>query len=530
MIERIIDNWLTKSSERSYQLPFCYMLVQEGYTVIHLTRHCGMEFGKDVIANDPDKIPCTYQLKDVKGGKYKLRDWQENIHQIYQMVLTPLEHPSVPPHQQHRSFLVINGDIDEEVSTAIILQNLKWERQGEKYKIEVIVKGQLLEMALKNKDQFIPSELLDFKLLLEFQLNDGVGFLDKEKFARLIGSIVEKEKVSTREEKRLVSSAALLCSLALSNYSKLNNYVAVIEGWVIYQAHVLGLAEKKNRKIETFFEELDLADKIINFSLLDLVDEINDHTHLLVGDLNQDAFVYKYRVTILMGLVAYLGIKCWFNESVDVDRNYLLQILQRFEEHMGVWGEAAVPFFLNIYWFYLLEGKKDDAYRIIFLLLNFIVIYGSDPVIMLTNFYYSAESTMLQLLEGKREANQAIVQHRGSFVLETILHLVTKEELKESVKSFWNPISKFYFEEFKMERAGDFYMWRIPKGKTITKHPPATKKWSELRNEANKLVETSIANALKDYPHYIPLFLIVYPHRLNPNIVTWIDQKLAHND
>lgn len=524
MIEKIIDNWLTKSSERSYQLPFCYMLVQEGYTVIHLTRHCGMEFGKDIIAIDPNKIPCAYQLKDVKGGKYKLRDWKDNIDQIYQMVLTPLEHPSVPSHKQHRSFLVINGDIEEEVSAAISLQNLKWERQGEKYKIEVIVKGQLLKMALKNKDQFIPSELFDFKSLLEFQLNDGVGFLDKEKFAGLIGSIIEKEKVTTPEGKRLVSSAALLCSLALSNYSKLNNHVAVIEGWVIYQAFVLGFAEKKGKRIDTFLDELNLADTLINFSLLDLADEINDHSYLLVGDLNQDAFVYKYRVTILMGLVAYLGIKSRFNESVIVDRKSILQILQRFEVHMDVWGEAAVPFFLNIYWFYILEGEKDQAHRIIFLLLNLILNYGSDPVIMLTNVYYSAESTMLQLLEGKREANLAIIQHRGSFVLETILHLVTKEELKESVKSFWSLISKFYFEEFQMDNAEDFYLWRIAKGKTITKHLSEMKKWSELFKEANHVIESDIPTTLKNYRQYIPLFLMVYPHRLNRNLVMWIDQ------
>ena len=68
-----------------------------------------MEYGKDIIAIDPDGIPCGFQLKDVKDGKYKLKDWQENINQVYQAVLTPLSHTSLAPHDRHRSILVLNS-------------------------------------------------------------------------------------------------------------------------------------------------------------------------------------------------------------------------------------------------------------------------------------------------------------------------------------------------------------------------------------------------------------------------------------
>ena len=54
MLERVIENWLDKATELSYQIPYCYMLSAEGHTIIHLTRHGAMEMGKDIITIGPD--------------------------------------------------------------------------------------------------------------------------------------------------------------------------------------------------------------------------------------------------------------------------------------------------------------------------------------------------------------------------------------------------------------------------------------------------------------------------------------------
>ena len=93
MLERVIENWLDKASERSFQQPFCYMLSAEGHTIIHLTRHCGMEMGKDIITIAPDGIPCVFQLK---AGDISLSRWNNEISgQTNQLVAVKIEHPSV---------------------------------------------------------------------------------------------------------------------------------------------------------------------------------------------------------------------------------------------------------------------------------------------------------------------------------------------------------------------------------------------------------------------------------------------------
>ena len=55
--ERILENWLDSSNERTFEVPFCFMLLSQGYTVIHMTRHSSMEMGKDIIAIDPKEFP-----------------------------------------------------------------------------------------------------------------------------------------------------------------------------------------------------------------------------------------------------------------------------------------------------------------------------------------------------------------------------------------------------------------------------------------------------------------------------------------
>lgn len=95
MIERIIENWLTKVNEKSFQVPFCQMLIGEDYQVVHLSRHGSFEEGKDVLAIAPDGVPCAFQLKGANGGKISQNEWSKYNEQITRLVEIPIKHPSI---------------------------------------------------------------------------------------------------------------------------------------------------------------------------------------------------------------------------------------------------------------------------------------------------------------------------------------------------------------------------------------------------------------------------------------------------
>ncbi len=120
MNERLLENWLDNASERSFQIPFCHSLAAEGYRVVHMSRHCGMELGKDILAVAPDGVPCAYQLKNANGARLTLSKWRETLEpQLAELVHNQIVHPSIRSTKRHRSFIVVNGDLDEEVAHSL---------------------------------------------------------------------------------------------------------------------------------------------------------------------------------------------------------------------------------------------------------------------------------------------------------------------------------------------------------------------------------------------------------------------------
>lgn len=520
MIERIIENWLIKSSERTYQVPFCFLLQQEGKTVIHLTRHTAMEHGKDVIAIDNDGQPHAYQLKGVSGKHFTLSDWQNIINQIFQLVLTPITHPSVQSQQYHKSYLVINGDMNEEVQHAIYAWNQQHEKNGfPQYRLEVIVKGQILKMALKQKDYLIPSELVDIKNLLELYLYNGKEFLDKAKFSHLLNSVLNNmPPKSNNESSRLASSTALLCSLAISSYADEDNHLAIIEAWVIYIFSILRHCELYERDLKQYKNEVDLAKKIITNALLNLYAECKQNPELIQGNPLLDAFVLKHRKTILLGVISFLGIVSDEINFEEIDEFISSQI-----DNVIVWGESAIPYFLSMYFFYKKVGKHQLANEILAKTFSDAINGIINLDVSFSDIYSSAEDTINRSFSNT--TNESNFSPRISRIIEPIIALMSKPEFYGVVKKNWPEVSRCIFKELSIYNSYDFYLWRADNAQIINKHPEMPQSWQALLDQA-KIYETKKIplgiQALKDY---VPLFLIVFPHRLDVDIIKWYSQS-----
>src|SRR6266481_6388018 len=69
VVERLIESWLDSQTERRYQPAIIQLLVSEGWSVLHNTRHSPIELGKDVIARDPGGLLHCFQLKGNPGSR-----------------------------------------------------------------------------------------------------------------------------------------------------------------------------------------------------------------------------------------------------------------------------------------------------------------------------------------------------------------------------------------------------------------------------------------------------------------------------
>ena len=532
MLERVIENWLDKATERSFQQPYCYMLAAEGHTIIHLTRHCGMEMGKDIITIAPDGTPCAFQLK---AGDISLAKWRREVNlQIDDLVVGQINHPSIDNSKHHRAYLVTNGNIVEEVSRAIDDRNRTWGNQNQPYLyLETVVRGQLIEKAKGLGDNLWPTELTDIKTLLEMFLEGGQGILPKEKLASLFESIFLLENETKPSESyctRTIASAAILCAIATSSFSKENNHVAEIEAWGLYISYVLALAERWQLSDTVYKDELEIATQSIYNSLANLCDEIKEREYLIEGNPLTDSYVYSVRVTWLLALMSIYALwRASKNEPKDDVDDFLREFCKEKQAQLDLWGEAAIPQWLAFLWYsqkISATRKPDDILDC--LISEICGQNGPKGGGFLASPYYEAEDILPDML-GVAEEPLMDSFSGQSYALEGLIHLYVRgnsKQSKQSMKSLWPGVTRLLYLSFEPDNFCDFYRWRCENGKNWTVCPQHTQEWEELKALAFESDGACIPPSIKNYPILLLLFLCVYPHRMNAEILRWLDTQM----
>ena len=533
MLERIIENWLDKATELSYQQPFCYMLSAKGYTIIHSTRHPAMELGVDIIAIAPDGTPCAYQLKT---GNISLRKWRDEVgSQTDDLVCGQLNHPSVDTSKYHRSYFVTNGRIEEEVSRAIDDRNRAWESRNQPYRrLETIVRGELFEKAKKLGTDLWPSELTDIRTLLEMFLENGEGTLPKEKLASLFEStfplkhLKNGKKPAKKYCERVIASAGLLCAIATSNFSKENNHVAEIEAWTLYIAYVFALVERWDLSIKAYQNALKIAKQSIYDSLTNLCNEIKERTDLIEDNPLVDSYVYRVRMTWLLGLMSIYALWRHSEEepTSEID-DFLSEFCKEKQHLLELWGEAAIPQWLAFFWYFNKIDKTKNNDNVLSNLIKIICKYnGPKGKGILASPYYEAEDILPHIF-GIADDPLLDTFKGESYALEGLVHLYVRRDLKTSMKQLWSDVTRLAFLSFEPENLWDFYRWRnMEEGTNKIVFPKHTQDWKELKALSSESEGTCIPPTIKNHPILLLLFLCVYPHRMNAEIIRWLDTQM----
>lgn len=534
MIERVIENWLISASEKTFQIPFCQVLTHQGYTVVHMTRHCSMEMGKDIIAIAPDGTPTAFQLKATGNKKISKDDWRrELLPQIEELVTQSIDHPAIDSKKPHHPILVINGEIEEEAQNAIRQYNESLRRARKIPKVgrlEVKVRGQVLKMFLELDKNLLPSELKDEKSLLELYLMEGNEVFPKGKFAGILESLLPLTDSKTKgpAQVRAMTAAAIVTALALSSFSKESNHVAAFEAWTIFCCHILCLAEKRRLPKKQWEPVFRLGCQAIQESLEGLSDELSSTTRYVVGDPIADVPFYRIRITHLVGLMALLGL---WSEDYGRDNENEKRFVSEHLSTMFLWGEYAVPQFLASYF---LLSRFDATLKSAGLLGSILV-----GIAKLTNDGHARhglpgpevepeEFVLDTLIRGESERKNT--HHRGSFTIEGLLHLYVRHNLKQTMKTLWPSISMVQQKSFKPSDNADYYRWRVENGHEHSVFPRPMQSWAALRRDAEEHNGQDLPELIKKYPMFYLAFLIVCPHRFSASGVRWLDKTLQNRE
>lgn len=521
MLERLVENWLTKVNEKSFQVPFCQMLIAEGYRVVHLSRHGSFEEGKDVLAIDPDGVPCAFQLKGSGGGKITQREWAKYIDQVNRLVEIPIKHPSIDANLPRKVYFVTNGELDEEVRVEISNRNMEWKNRGHP-ELQTIVIGELLYRFIKIHDDLWPLPLLSEKELLELYLSNGSGYLDKPKLAYFLESLIFDTSAPSKVEiSRKLASLAIFASYAISPFSRTGNHVSIIEGWVIYLACLTAFVEKNNAGKERWLDSVEIVMRTIESTLSDLCEELIGMKFFVAGQPLVDAPFYRGRLTWLISFVCvYVLWQKKFHPDWIADDwfdNFVTSNLERLE----LWGEAAVPQFLAVYWYLLNSELGNLGERLLFNVVA-AIIQVNKKAEGLSDPYHSLAEVIMSTL-GFSEYSQKENFKGRSYTLDSLIQIFTRRGWRGILADIWKPITEIHFAEFTPEQTWQYCTWHCEEGVLNVTVPNAPQSWQELEMKATQIDVSGIPGLFRENPELLLLFIITYPHRVNPEVIKYLD-------
>lgn len=534
MIEKLLENWLDSASERSYQASFVQMLAAEGYRVLHSTRHCALEYGKDVLAIAPDNVPCAFQLKGNPGGRLGLNEFRRDIQpQLVQLMSQAIFFPGVATGVQHRSYLVSNGYFDEEVQRAVDDLN----RAGYLSRVELIGRGQLLEWAQRLGAELWPSELNNVRQLLQLFLHEGRDLLPAEQLASLLTEVLrlraDDPPLKQAELARACPSAALFTGIATHHFSAAENHFGVASAWGLCAISIIAACERSGGTLRgSSRESLRLAESAIKDALVALWDEVRERRHLVEGNAMADPEIFRWRYTLLCGLLSVL----WFfpgDSSEDHQRRQEISAwLNRRHTHFDCWGEAAIPLLLAFLFFLRRADSTIRPDHELAALLEVVVTANQRrSKEALADPYYDFEEVARHRLGLQKSAKTASTLAEetfegSSFTAELLLHLVARSLLKQPCRINWPNFSRLGHKRFVPAEPWQYCLLECFDGVEETRQYPAEYTWSELRE--NVAVETCdyLPAELAARPHLLMFWVTLAPQRLTSDIGRFLAAKL----
>jgi len=527
MIERAIENWLINTNERNYQTAFCQVLLHKGHKIIYVSSHRSMEQGKDIVTIDENGDYCAYQLKT---GNIDLNKWRNILGEVKELIELPITHPSVDKTKIHKSFLVANGEITDEVRIQIDQMNEDNQRKGRMYSYLDIINGQtLLKEFIDAQGEFIPKDLENFRLFLELFLTDGGDFLPKDNFFSFLNNAIFSD-IPKQKSKAIssISSSVIMTTYMLSPYQIKNNFYALFEAWTSLGACIVRYAQKAKLKKEDWIGSFNLVKSEIIRSLSLLKNETLKREDFLEGDwLGDGGLIYRARATIVLGTLAALEVYLHKTNESYVKDEKLLKSIKDNIRILWCWGESAFPYFFNIIKYLEFSNEKQIAQSLLKALLEAIIKSNSPKSQAgLSTPYYSA-SDILEAVLGINTERTDFSQFAGSsYILELIILMLARRDRREILEKNWRKISHIQFKEFKLDDIEDIFLWRTEKGVNHAEFPKMTQSWKELVKEANDF--SRVPDLYLEYLEYLDLlnfFLLVCPHRINKAIIGLLDKK-----
>lgn len=535
MLKKLIENWWTNANERTFQYPFAFHLVVDGHAVLHVSRHCGMELGKDILSIDRDGLIHSFQLKGCNGGKLSLKYWRRELSaQVEDLVLNPVVHSSLPDGKSivHQAWLVVNGELEEELIHAINGRNETFERLHGR-RLNVITLGQLIAKSIEIESEFWPPNPEHSRDIFEAYLDDGRRVLNKERLSRVLQGMVASAESDLSETQliRLSHSMMLLTSLLTKAHSREANWVAQIEAWVICWSICQSAWVRKGLEKKISASRVrDFVISIVEVLLRALKDECveNPDLHSSKGHFDIAYDMTPIKSGWILGLLSVYALKCRETGLADDETEILIEkIASAKHTRPRVWGEASIPQLLALHFLERCRNATMKSEGVLVDLMHCILVANSSRCeAPFPSPYIDADTYLASVHSDDKDKITDMVSDQHSYWLEPIVDMLASQMYRQTIACNWDLISRIRVEEFEPTAPADFLLWKCEEGTNRSRNWPTAQSWSELRSQATLIDLRKVPAVLTDLAWLTLLFLIVFPHRKERNLIHWLDQRV----
>jgi len=530
---------LDSANERGYQPAFVQILVSDGHRVLHSTRHAPIEFGKDVISIAPDGMPCAYQLKGNPGGRLTHSQFRDIQPQLQELVTQAIPYPGVPD-VHHRSYLVTNGFVDEEVQRAIQDLNRAWERNGFGTEaLKVLERGHLLERANALGTSLWPFGVADLGALIDLLSHSGTDMLPLQKMHRLLSTMYQFAGPGSppggRELERLITSTALLVAVATRNFGLSANRFALATAWVLFGTYTMAACTRAGVLAADWpiAESLSAARQAVFEEIGALVDEAGQRANLVEGFPWADTEFYPARQALLNGIGSAYWLWCRQDDLSPANLSAVEAFLPEEFSPRALWGEAAMPQLLAHYWYISRRDASFGPERWLAQLVATVIRcqLGQEEAEFLASPYYSITDVVRHrhagFLGAANDPFDAMSFRETSYFAEALFHLVVRTNLKQHCKALWPEFTRLKLRWFEVAEPWQFCTVHSERGLTCTKLVPPTVQWATLQEEAASRDMPKVPALLRADPVLLLLFVMIVPQRATPDVVRFLGHEFS---
>ncbi len=526
MQNKLVENWLTSSKELSFTAPFAQLLLSEGYTVVQ-SKGGVVEQGKDIIALDSSGTVHCFQLK---CGNIGSKEWQSINGQLNDLTGIAPTHPTIQKiPKSWKCYLVTNGDITGPVLKTITDYS-NTNKASRRMPLQTISKDELLLRFATAFGSFFPIEPNDIRIFFELFCEDGDSALKRQEFKQYLEGFLSHFDTIKSKQKKLeaIQATLILASYLLTNKYQKENYLAIIDAWVLTLLTILYYANKwsidENKYLTSENLILDELDALIALMLNDIASNTNSLIDTTYGVFSEPIITFRLRCADLLGYVsAAINYSVLSKRELPESSNGLIEKITLMNQKKLIISEGGIPGFINSVLASSLNGHGQSAVYELTSLIDSILVTHADDGPGLLSPYYTTEQAVSHMFNPVDTPEESF--HNRSYMLWTAVLMLVKYDQREYLNDNWIALSEISMEEIVAHDQNDLLLWRTDNSDMTDTFPNAGQSWGELQKIANRSYDSDISEILLTRKHLIPFMILAMPHRLTPRLILSLTNK-----